>query len=320
MLKEISFEIIRKCPNNCLHCSSLSNINCTEEVPLEIFMDVINKGIELGLQSVCLSGGEPFIHKDIVKIIEFLNEKKLKTIIYTSGIILDDFGNLAAFDEEIIKRVSGKVEKLIFNMEASKEDTYDKIMGTIGCFNYFLRSVKIVRENNISLEAHFVPMKLNINEIDTTMELAMELGIQRVSFLRLVNHGRAEENIDVIGLSEKETFDVKRKLNEIEKKYGNAIRIGVPLTEDICRHNCEAANGKLNIKYDGTVYPCEVFKNNKLNKIGNNMPESIYNKSLLEIYNFSEYLINVRNEINIFSDNQGTENCIGQYFMLKNSK
>lgn len=28
-MKQISIEIIHKCPNKCMHCSSCSDINCT---------------------------------------------------------------------------------------------------------------------------------------------------------------------------------------------------------------------------------------------------------------------------------------------------
>ena len=57
MLKEISIEIIRKCPNKCLYCSSFSNENCSEMIPLEKFMEVIDGAQELGLKTVCFSGG-----------------------------------------------------------------------------------------------------------------------------------------------------------------------------------------------------------------------------------------------------------------------
>ncbi len=57
MLKEISIEIIRKCPNLCLHCSSESAINCEEIISYEKFISIINGTIDLGLQTVCFSGG-----------------------------------------------------------------------------------------------------------------------------------------------------------------------------------------------------------------------------------------------------------------------
>lgn len=41
MLNEISIEIIRKCPNRCLHCSSYSAENCSEIISFKKFKEVI---------------------------------------------------------------------------------------------------------------------------------------------------------------------------------------------------------------------------------------------------------------------------------------
>ena len=40
-LKEISIEIIRRCPNNCVHCSSCSSIKQTEIIPYGKFCEVL---------------------------------------------------------------------------------------------------------------------------------------------------------------------------------------------------------------------------------------------------------------------------------------
>ena len=90
MLKEISVEILRKCPNNCLHCSSKSNINCNEQISFEKFIEVVDSAKALDVQTICFSGGEPFIHPDIVRMIDYVHSKGLQTYIYTSGIFFDN--------------------------------------------------------------------------------------------------------------------------------------------------------------------------------------------------------------------------------------
>ena len=96
MLKEISIEIIRKCPNNCLHCSSFSNKNCSEIIPYELFKKVVSGAKNLGLKTVCFSGGEPFLHPDIIEMIEYVYDIGLDSYVYSSGIYMDkdDIQNL----------------------------------------------------------------------------------------------------------------------------------------------------------------------------------------------------------------------------------
>lgn len=316
MLKEISIEIIRRCPNNCLHCSSSSGLNCDEIISFEKFLDVVNGAVELGLQTICFSGGEPFLHPEIIRMIEFVYEKGLNSYVYTSGIILDEYKKKAPLPEAMLREISRKVTKLIYNIEAANPNTYDLIMGTKGCFDFLKQSVINANKCGIVTEAHFVPMRLNVSEVEPTILLCEQLGISKISFLRLVSHGRAFNNKSQIALSNEETNALKNKLSQIKKKSTLNVRVGVPLSEEESKHDCEAANGKLNIKYDGFVYPCEVFKNDhvRINEC-NMMPENICENNIKNIYNNSSYLNVVRKFVKEFTCAKTCENCIGQYFI-----
>ncbi|NMM62080.1 radical SAM protein [Clostridium sp. P21] len=319
MLNEISIEIIRKCPNNCLHCSSYSSINCTEMISFDKFTEVINGGIKLGLNTVCFSGGEPFLHPQIIEMIKYVFKRGLSSYVYTSGICLSSKQQRISIPENILSEICGKVTKLIFNIEGASPSTYDVIMGTKGNFELLNKSITSARKFNIVTEAHFVPMKLNIHEIESTIDFCKELGVSKISFLRLVLHGRAFENAHKIALSDKETENLKEKLNFISKNDSVDIRIGVPLSEENNKDSCEAARGKLNIKYDGFVYPCEVFKNNRI-KMKDLVPENINEIDIESIYKNSMYLKYVRNYIAEFGKVKNCENCVGQYLIKSFSK
>ena len=315
MLKEMSIEIIRKCPNYCIHCSSVSSINCNEKISFDMFKKVIDGAKNLDLKTLCFSGGEPFLHEDILEMVEYANSKGLKTYIYTSGIYIDKKGRRTSIPKFILSKLNGIVTKLIFNIESVSEENYNYIMGTRNCFQYLKQSIIDARKEDIICESHFVPMKLNINEIEDTILFCKNIGISKISFLRLVPHGRALLNKEVILLNDNELKFLKERLIELQKKYNNSIRIGVPLSGNINDAQCEAAIGKLNIKYDGYVYPCEVFKNVHGFSDSNEMPESIFNKSIEEIYDNSTYLKNIRNYINEFCQSNNCENCAGQFYI-----
>lgn len=316
MLKEISVEIIRKCPNNCLHCSSLSNRACTERLPYDKFKEVISDAKALGAKTICLSGGEPFLHNRITDMVRLVREYGMDCYIYTSGIVLDQQDQPISIPMEMLKQISGYAAKLIFNVEAGTEQTYDKIMGTKNCFEKMQQSAIRAAEAGLCTEAHFVPMKVNVNEINEAVLLCKRLQISKISFLRLVLHGRAKENAVLLTLTEQQTAELKNQLSEIQTQSDLSIRIGVPLSLDLSCHRCEAACGKLNIKYDGGVYPCEVFKNCGMEKsLGGLKPESIYQQPLLNIYNSSRYLCRVREMSERYAENCGCETCFGQHLI-----
>ncbi len=314
MLKEISIEIIRKCPNKCIHCSSFSSELCSEIIPLDVFKKTIFGAKQLGLQTVCFSGGEPFLHPQIVDMILFVHELGINSYIYSSGIFMKE-GMRGPIPERILDNIAGKVTKIIFNIEASEENTYDFFMGTHGCFAFLGESIKRTVKAGIIAEGHFVPNKINKDQIEHTLEYCAQLGVSKVSFLRLVMHGRAYENRESIALSKEELSEIKQRLKRVKDENSFNIRIGVPLLSEEDESCCEAAAGKLNIRYDGKVFPCEVFKNNRVKPLEKCRPDSIFDDSIENIYLNSEYLRKTRELINGHQCNRSCEKCVGQYYM-----
>ena len=134
--------------------------------------------------------------------------------------------------------------------------------------------------------------------------------------MRLVSHGRAKKNRNLLELTDKKSIQLKEILHDIRTHSTISVRVGVPLTAGTSCRTCEAANGKLNIKYDGEVFPCEVFKNNSMEKsLGGLKPDNIYRHSLYDIYQNSVYLTHIRNLSENFSGK--CETCIGQYLIQK---
>ena len=163
-------------------------------------------------------------------------------------------------------------------------------------------------------------MRLNLDEIEPVIVLCKKLGVSKINFLRLVLHGRAQINENEIMLPMDEIEQLKSKLISLKKNSDITIRIGVPLSVNDGCHKCEAANGKLNIKYDGYVFPCEVFKNDRVGILNNFQPECIYDSSLQDIYTNSSYLKYVRDYSQKFLCDKHCETCVGQYMINQNKE
>jgi len=296
----------------------MSDEKCEEMLDFEIFKKFACDAAELGAKTICLSGGEPFAHPKIVDMVLHADSLGLQIYIYTSGITFDDSLKKVAIQYEVLKSISTKVAKLIFNIEAATSETYNVIMGTEECFEKMKQSIQYANELLIKTEAHFVPMKLNVDEIDAVVELCKGLGISKLSFLRLVMHGRAEENALQIALSNEELEKIKCKLENLKIESDLDIRIGIPLSLGQSDHQCEAAKGKLNIKYDGGVYPCEVFKNDKMAQVMHELEaDNILHLTLHEIYAKSEYLKKVREISERYVCDNHCETCLGQHLLAK---
>ena len=313
-LNEITREITQQCPNQCVYCSSLSCPNKTTCLSTEKILEVVDDAVALGCDSISLSGGEPFLHPGLVQIVNHIAKHGVQCFIYTSGICLDH-GTPCSIPVGILEELRGKVAKYIVNVEAADEATYDKIMGT--SFHGFALMKQFIAEAVAMgevVEAHFVPMKLNYRQIPSVVEMCSELGVSRVSFLRFVAQGRGKENVEQLLLEKEETIEAMRLMNQCKDNNIIAIRQGIPFSDCSKRINCLAGTSKLNVRYDGNIYPCEAFKNDNLKHIINKDVDNINQKSLRKIYQESYYLIKVRALLNAFQTQNTCETCMNQFY------
>ena len=321
MIKDISFEITKRCLNNCLHCSSCSSSNCEQCIDYETIKRTIEDMPKLGVTRVCLSGGEPFLHKDLRKIVEHITNLGMDVNIYSSG-ITEKGGKICYISlEEFLELKSLGLSKVMFNVQSTKEENYNKITGTKNRFPIVKESISNAIQAGISAEIHFVPMKINIDDIDDVIAFAKEMKIDKVSFLKLVPHGRASDNKQVIQLSSEQTMQLRKRLSEINSKN---IRIGIPLSLNFESDFCHAASSKLYIKFDGNVYGCEAFKYIQQFDHSNNTihPCNIFESSLLDIFANSEYIRATQEFVKKYSSiDSKCESCpVQKYLELKRGK
>lgn len=305
MLRDLCFEVIQKCPNNCKFCSSNSSINKENIVPKEVFEKTINHFLENGgIKEVSISGGEPFLHPDLFEMAEFCTKKGISTVIFTSGI-----KRAKKLSEEVVERAKKECEdkisevnkyepwnerqkenikrfydsliqgseyseisrdeflllrkiglkKIVFDMQAAEEETYDGLMGTRHLITCVIKSMLNAKMSGLDVDVHFIPMKTNYREFIDLLECLDIAGIQNISLLNFVPQGRGRENKDALMLSDEEMQEFSKIYSEGKKHFKGKIRVGIPLLGDV-RHACTAGTEKLDIKYDGTVLPCPAFK------------------------------------------------------------
>ena len=315
MLSEISIEILQRCPNRCIYCSSHSNPQATHIISFEIIKNVIDDAKSLGCKTVCLSGGEPFLHPQILDIISYIAKQQLTCYVYTSGIYMKD-EVYSSWPNEYIEAIRGMVDKIIFNVEADSSALYDQIMGTdVGGFDMMKRSISDCVSSGLVVETHVVPMQVNFKHLKSIFEMCYQLGVSKVSILRLVLQGRALENLSLVKLSGEDSREVTKLIKALNEAYKGKVRIGLPYSDSNCRIYCKAASDKINVRYDGNVYPCEVFKDDLLNAKLGFEPDNVWKDSFYDIYQNSSYLNVVRRKIEAFKKEDGNETCYGQFKM-----
>ncbi len=87
----LQFELTSRCNERCIHCYIPNGKkNAGKDMPLEKVFSLIDEFAEMGGLHVTLSGGEVFLHKDIIRIMQYCREKDMQISILSNLIALKD--------------------------------------------------------------------------------------------------------------------------------------------------------------------------------------------------------------------------------------
>ena len=309
-LYEVTIEVLQRCPNKCIYCSSWSSQDKTSALSYDTICEIVDDASVLGAQLINLSGGEPLLRSDIVDILDYIKSKKMKIRLYTSGIYFEQGYKTVPLN--LLEAIKDKVDTLIFNYETSCPGLYARIMGTVP-ENLALLEETIYNAINIGInvEAHLVPMKCNFLQIPNILERVYSLGVSKVSLLRFVPQGRSVENAETTVLSKKDEDDLREMLKDLSGHYGEKLRLGKPYRFENLS-SCLTGTIRLAVRYDGFVFPCGAFKDGIMMFKGC-APDNIRDKSLKDIYYDSEYVQTVRMELERYYKGEVNESCFGQH-------
>ncbi|MFC1486942.1 radical SAM protein [Thermoproteota archaeon] len=287
---DITLEITRKCPLNCLICSSNGGKPHPRELNLNEWLAVIDESIALGAKSFLISGGEPFSSPLLKEICQYISNRGVHLTIYTCGNVLEE-GKLSQLRTTDLKFLSGlKSANLIFNLQGPNSKIHESITNVKGSFENTLSSISCAEACGLQPEIHFVPISLNYKVLPDVVSLSKDLAIKQVSILRFVPQGRGKENYQKIRLKTQDLAELRNILSNFDE--GGFVRIGTPFSPfGFHRKNdCTAGLNRMTIRFDGRIVPCEAMKFLAENYIDNNLRTS----SLTKIWKQSELFTQIR--------------------------
>ncbi len=164
--------VTNRCHNNCKSC--LWKHNDWEDVPLEDLKRFYSEAAQEGFLGTFLSGGEPFLRKDIGELARHVKEECGIAILFiTSGWFL----------EERLDEIAPYADMMMWSMDSSDPQKHDEIRGTAGLFDRLMKGVKRVKAEypEMSCQTNVCVQKGIEDEIDDLLKLHDDLGIQ-ISF------------------------------------------------------------------------------------------------------------------------------------------
>ena len=91
-LSEVWFHVTNNCNQACKHCLFSCSNKTRSELPVERILQLASEAAELGCRVFALTGGEPFVHRDIAAIVDgLLSHDGAHVVVLTNGLLLRRF-------------------------------------------------------------------------------------------------------------------------------------------------------------------------------------------------------------------------------------
>lgn len=222
------------------------------------------------------SWGEPFLHKDIYRMIQYATEKNIGTEIST---------NLNIFEEsDSQKLIASGLELLIISIDGADEETYARYR-VGGDFHKVIRNISAISKEKLKsgskypvIEMQFLVMRHNEDQVHKMKSLSKELGVDRLKIGAVVVNMENPDDREWLPANESlSRYLYKDKKDKIFSR----------------RNKCEWLWRSSVINWDGTVSPCCIFEGEK-SEIG-----SLNGKKFSDVWNNDSYVCSRK----IFTDN-----------------
>jgi MoaA/NifB/PqqE/SkfB family radical SAM enzyme len=170
---------------NCKCASCLWRHNDWRDVPLDDLKRFYGEARELGFVATALTGGEPFLRKDLGELVRFLKQDLEMTILtFTTGWFL----------KQRMDEVLPHIDALVTSLDSAKAERHDRIRGLAGLYDRLMEGVSLVKERypELSLQFNTCVQQGIGDEIDDLIEIAESKDMQ-ISFDVITEYRNGDE-------------------------------------------------------------------------------------------------------------------------------
>jgi len=157
-----------------------------KDIEVRYIFKVLAEAKKLGLKAVKITGGEPFLRKEIFEVLEWLKNSKLRATVETNGTLIG---------EREAKALKGnKVSFMSVSLDGPDASTHEKLRGVKGSFIKAVEGIKNIRKYNPGLRMQIICSlwKHNKNNMKEMIEFCVKLGVFNLKINPIMNVSRAD--------------------------------------------------------------------------------------------------------------------------------
>jgi pyrroloquinoline quinone biosynthesis protein E len=245
-------ELTHRCPLHCPYCSNpIDMIRAEREIATEDWKRTFTQAKALGVLQLGLSGGEPLIRKDLEELAAHARSLDLYTTLVTSGL------GLTRARAEALKAAG--LEHIQISIQDSDTLTAEKIAG-VKSMPQKRAAAALVKELGFAFSINVVLHRANLDRIGEIIDLAAELGADRLELANTQYYGWGLENRDALMPTRAQVTASIPVVEDRKARYKGTLQITYVLPDyyESFPKPCYGGWGKLYLVVapDGKVLPC----------------------------------------------------------------
>ena len=171
---QVSVEVTRRCPLECLHCYNnlpMGDMDAKRrEMTKEEHFRVLDELVGMGCFWILYTGGEIFARKDFLEIYTYAKKKGFLITLFTNGTIINE-----QIADYLAEWPPFAIEITLYGRT---RETYEALTAVPGSYDRCLRGIKLLKERGLPLKLKTVATSVNKHEILAMREFAEdELGV-----------------------------------------------------------------------------------------------------------------------------------------------
>jgi MoaA/NifB/PqqE/SkfB family radical SAM enzyme len=250
-IQKMHLELTYRCNYRCVHCYNTTHSGKERELSTEQWMDVLHQLKEMNCHTVTLTGGELFIRRDAMDIIEEASRLGFSILMNTNGSLVTD---------EVVDRLTSikdSIQMLEVSFYGADQITHDSLSRSFGGFTKSTRLLTLFTERGIPAMAKFITLKDNFAGIPIFEKTMRSLGAKY-----LISSG------NLIPRTDRDQGPLVQLLTD--EQYNKMLDTR---PEDACppgslhMKDCQPGHVRGAITPDGSVSPCEWLTDFKLGNL-----------------------------------------------------
>jgi radical SAM protein with 4Fe4S-binding SPASM domain len=172
---QVSIEVTRRCPLECLHCYNnlpMGDMDAKRrEMTKEEHFRVLDELVEMGCFWILYTGGEIFARKDFLEIYTYAKKKGFLITLFTNGTIINE-----QIADYLAEWPPFAIEITLYGRT---RETYEALTAVPGSYDRCLRGIGLLKERRLPLKLKTVATSINKHEVMAMRRFAEEeLGVE----------------------------------------------------------------------------------------------------------------------------------------------